>query len=66
MCKSLKTGEMVDLAALSCRYLKELEATTGTFLQAECNKGELTAFIAFALSFPSNFLALVDTYNVLK
>lgn len=28
--------------------------------------GELTAFTAYALAFPSDFLVLVDTYNVLK
>lgn len=36
------------------------------FLQTECNRGELAAFIGFAVSFPTSFLALVDTYNVLK
>jgi nicotinate phosphoribosyltransferase len=58
---------MVDLAALSQSYLAKLEQTADLhFLQSECNKGELAAFTAFALSFPTNFLALVDTYNVLK
>ena len=28
--------------------------------------GELAAFIGYALAFPSDFLVLVDTYNVLK
>lgn len=36
------------------------------FLESECNKGELAAFIAFSVSMPTNYLALVDTYNVLK
>jgi nicotinate phosphoribosyltransferase len=36
------------------------------FLESECNKGELAAFIAFSIALPTNFLALVDTYNVLK
>lgn len=36
------------------------------FLASECNKGELAAFIAFAIALPTNYLALVDTYNVLK
>ena len=36
------------------------------FLESECNRGELAAFIAFSISMPTNFLALVDTYNVLK
>jgi hypothetical protein len=31
---------------------------------SETNKSELTAFISYALAFPDNFLALVDTYDV--
>ena len=57
---------MVDLAELSLNYLSELEDLKLGFLKTECNKGELAAFIAFAISFPADFLALVDTYNVLK
>ena len=57
---------MVDLAELSLNYLSELENLKLGFLKTECNKGELAAFIAFAISFPADFLALVDTYNVLK
>ncbi|XP_043923265.1 nicotinate phosphoribosyltransferase [Protopterus annectens] len=29
------------------------------------NQGELAAFISYAISFPKNFLVLVDTYNVM-
>jgi nicotinate phosphoribosyltransferase len=36
------------------------------FLPEETNKGELAAFISYAIAFPTNFLALVDTYDVLK
>jgi hypothetical protein len=57
---------MVDLAELASKYLTELESHGLGFLKNECNKGELTAYIAFAISFPADFLALVDTYNVLK
>eukprot|EP00740_Mantoniella_antarctica_P005254 CAMPEP_0181357196 /NCGR_PEP_ID=MMETSP1106-20121128/4822_1 /TAXON_ID=81844 /ORGANISM="Mantoniella antarctica, Strain SL-175" /LENGTH=531 /DNA_ID=CAMNT_0023470023 /DNA_START=58 /DNA_END=1653 /DNA_ORIENTATION=+ len=32
----------------------------------ETNEGELAAFTSYALAFPTNFLALVDTYDVLK
>lgn len=32
----------------------------------ETNQSELAAFTSYALAFPSNFLALVDTYDVLK
>lgn len=57
---------MVDLAALSLSYLSKLSQSDLHFLDTECNKGELAAFVAFAISFPTDFLALVDTYNVLK
>ena len=30
----------------------------------ETNQSELAAFISYALAFPDNFLALVDTYDV--
>ena len=68
-CKNLKTGEMCDLPDLAMKYLDELELKCDgkfNFLKNECNHGELAAFCAFAISFPTNFLALVDTYNVLK
>jgi len=31
---------------------------------AETNKSELAALTSYALAFPDNFLALVDTYDV--
>ena len=30
------------------------------------NDGELAAFIAFAVTFPTNVICLVDTYNTIK
>ena len=65
-CKSLKTNEFVDLGELALSYLKKLETSEFNFLASESNRGELTAFVAYAIAFPSDFLALVDTYNVLK
>ncbi|KAL9464295.1 hypothetical protein AB3S75_001987 [Citrus x aurantiifolia] len=32
----------------------------------ETNQSELAAFISYALAFPNNFLALVDTYDVMR
>jgi len=31
---------------------------------AETNKSEMAALTSYALAFPDNFLALVDTYDV--
>ena len=66
MCKSLVNGETIDLFELAVDYLNQLEKADFNFMQTESNKGELAAFISFAVSFPTQFLALVDTYNVLK
>ncbi|GMI68821.1 nicotinate phosphoribosyltransferase 1 [Hibiscus trionum] len=41
--------------------LKSLGSTFG-----ETNQSELAAFISYALAFPNNFLALVDTYDVMR
>jgi nicotinate phosphoribosyltransferase len=37
--------------------------TTG---RESTNDGELAAFVAYAQAFPTSFLALIDTYDVLK
>ena len=35
-------------------------------LETEANEGELAAFINYAAAFPTSFLALIDTYDVMK
>ncbi len=35
-------------------------------LSSEANKGELAAFISYALAFPEGFLCLLDTYDVIR
>eukprot|EP01103_Thecamoeba_quadrilineata_P019303 TRINITY_DN7753_c0_g1_i1.p1 TRINITY_DN7753_c0_g1~~TRINITY_DN7753_c0_g1_i1.p1 ORF type:complete len:567 (-),score=80.16 TRINITY_DN7753_c0_g1_i1:31-1731(-) len=52
-------GESVEFHELVKKASIELGFT-------DTNKGELTAFTAYAISFPTNFLALVDTYDTLK
>lgn len=58
-------GEEVDFLELCCKWRREL---TGLFktIEDEASSGELAAFISYAVSFPENFLALVDTYDVLR
>ncbi|KAL8254995.1 hypothetical protein R6Q59_033216 [Mikania micrantha] len=43
---------------------KRLGILKGIF--GETNQSELAAFISYALAFPDNFLALVDTYDVMR
>ena len=59
------SGESRPFAELCLKYLDEL-ASELKFIPEETNKGELAAFISFAIAFPTSFLALVDTYDVLK
>ena len=35
-------------------------------LESEVHTGELAAFSAYAVAFPKSFLALVDTYDVIR
>ena len=35
-------------------------------LVSEAHDGELAAFISYAMAFPNNFVALIDTYDVSK
>ena len=59
------SGEPRPFAELCLKYLKELGPIL-KILPEETNKGELAAFISYAIAFPTNFLALVDTYDVLR
>ncbi|CAF1971388.1 unnamed protein product [Rotaria magnacalcarata] len=59
------SGERRPFADLCEKYLKELGPML-KILPEQTNKGELAAFISYAIAFPTNFLALVDTYDVLK
>jgi len=54
-----ETGEAHDLLTLAFECQEELGFK-------DSNQGELTAFVAYARSFPNAFLALVDTYDTLK
>lgn len=59
------TGEEVDFVALCCKWRKELSDVFKA-IEDEASGGELAAFISYAVAFPQNFLALVDTYDVLR
>ncbi len=59
------TGESRPFADLCLKYLKEVGPLL-KILPDETNKGELAAFVSYAIAFPTHFLALVDTYDVLR
>lgn len=63
--RDYKNGEVHPFAQLCVKYLNELGSVLN-FLPEETNKGELAAFISYAIAFPTSFLALVDTYDVLR
>ncbi|XP_065191158.1 nicotinate phosphoribosyltransferase-like [Sycon ciliatum] len=60
--QSLDTDEFLTLVqhfrADVCRHIG--------VVKEETNDGELAAFISYALAFPSAFLALIDTYDVMR
>lgn len=56
---------MHDLVELVQIYLDKVMKSFN-YHSAMSNIGELAAFTAYAIAFPSDFLVLVDTYNVLK
>ena len=53
-------GQAHDFVAMVLKIRQEMQPTPPT------NDGELAAFIAYAQAFPTSFLALVDTYDVLR
>lgn len=69
--KSLKSSDgshtSEDFVSLVQTWLSKIQwskSLHGIF--GETNQSELAAFISYALAFPNNFLALVDTYDVVR
>ncbi|KAK8727650.1 hypothetical protein OTU49_009675, partial [Cherax quadricarinatus] len=60
-----ETGAVMNLKDVSLAW-RSLLADKLNILQSESSDGELAAFISFAIAFPSGFIALIDTYDVLK
>lgn len=55
--KNKDTGEVIDLYTVALKVMDEMKWRT--------EPSELASFVAQAVSFPDNFLALVDTYNTM-
>ncbi|KAK3856990.1 hypothetical protein Pcinc_036729 [Petrolisthes cinctipes] len=60
-----ESGEVMNLKDRSLVW-RELLSRELNILQSEASDGELAAYISFAIAFPTGFVALVDTYDVLK
>ncbi|GFP78949.1 nicotinate phosphoribosyltransferase [Phtheirospermum japonicum] len=56
--------DFVSLVQTWLSKIKRSHALGGIF--GETNQSELAAFVSYALAFPKNFLALVDTYDVMR
>ncbi|CAL5197711.1 unnamed protein product [Lathyrus oleraceus] len=53
-----------DFVSIVQTWLSKIKLLKGVF--GETNQSELAAFTSYALAFPDNFLALVDTYDVMR
>ena len=57
----------VDILAKAKVFLEDLVGRGAEWgFPVDANAGEMVAFCSYAHSFPSEFLALVDTYEVMK
>ncbi|CAB3405723.1 unnamed protein product [Caenorhabditis bovis] len=65
--KRNNSDELVDLWELS-RTKRDwiMHQFSWGVVQSEVSEGELAAFVAYAIAFPAAFLALIDTYDVLR
>ncbi|KAF1759744.1 hypothetical protein GCK72_016211 [Caenorhabditis remanei] len=62
-----ETAETMDLFQASIEKRGWLlDQMAWGVVQSEVSDGELTAFVAYAIAFPDSFLALIDTYDVLR
>ncbi|XP_060076292.1 nicotinate phosphoribosyltransferase-like isoform X2 [Ylistrum balloti] len=59
------TEEPVKFLPICKKWQKKLTSILG-FLDDQVSDGELAAFISYASAFPDGFLALIDTYDVIK
>lgn len=60
-----KTGQAEQFTPVCIKWQKKL-APVLDFLADQASEGELAAFISYALAFPNGFLALIDTYDVIR
>ncbi|OQR70717.1 nicotinate phosphoribosyltransferase-like [Tropilaelaps mercedesae] len=59
------TGQPRNLLELSIQWREQL-CGAQIFHMSQSNDAELNAFVSYALAFPSSFLGLVDTFDVVR
>ncbi|KAG6403442.1 hypothetical protein SASPL_135663 [Salvia splendens] len=64
VCEDFVGSAQAWLSKLKVTSIQRSNLLGGIF--AETNQSELAAFASYALAFPNNFLALVDTYDVMR
>lgn len=65
MLESKHTNKLCDLLELAILWRTKL-VPMFRIVSAEVNDGELAAFVSYAIAFPDQFMALVDTYDVVR
>ncbi|XP_052693706.1 nicotinate phosphoribosyltransferase-like isoform X2 [Crassostrea angulata] len=60
-----KTSQAEKFTPVCIKWQKKL-APVLDFLADQASEGELAAFMSYALAFPNGFLALIDTYDVIR
>uniref|UniRef100_A0A1I7TQ10 Nicotinate phosphoribosyltransferase n=1 Tax=Caenorhabditis tropicalis TaxID=1561998 RepID=A0A1I7TQ10_9PELO len=61
---SEKIGDLFEMSMEKRSWL--LDQFNWGVVQSEVSDGELSSFVAYAIAFPDTFLALIDTYDVLR
>lgn len=59
------TGGQGDFIDAATKFRSQIASLAG-IIEREASSGEFAAFIAYAISFPDSFLALIDTYDVIR
>lgn len=63
---SMIDSRRVNFVEVSLRFRSTISELFPQLIESEINEGELAAFCAYAVAFPNGFLALIDTYDVIR